>query len=181
MHLDVTPRRFELTPGVPQPLQVTISNTGDVIGGYAVRVLGADPSWVSIEDEEISLFPDESRSVSILVTVPPGMTAGERRLSVQVRELTPPEHSVVEDVVFTVPEAAAVQLRADPMAITAGRTARLNLLVDNTGNTPLVRRLHGQDPEGRVHFRFDPPTISLQPGEHALVDLRARARPPLVS
>lgn len=180
MHVDISPRRFDLTPGVPQAVSVTISNTGTVIGGYAVRVLGADPSWVTQEDDEISLFPDESRTVVVMISVPEGMTAGERRLSVQVRELTPPEQSLVEEVVLVVPEAPATQVRLDPMAVTAGRTARLNVLVDNTGNTPVHRRLHGQDPEGRVRFRFDPPVVQLQPGEHALVDLRATAKQPLL-
>lgn len=180
MHVDLHPRRFELQPGVPQPITVTISNTGSVIGGYAVRVLGADPSWVQIAEDEVSLFPEETRTLTVLVTVPAGMTAGERRLSVQVRELTPPEESTVEDVVFTVPEAAEVRLRVDPMAVTAGRTARLNLLLDNTGNTPIHQRLHGQDPEGRVRFRFDPEVVRLEPGEHALVDLRATATQPLL-
>ena len=91
MHVDINPRRFELQPGIPQAISVTISNTGTVIGGYAVRILGADPSWVQVADDEISLFPEESRTLTVLVTVPAGMTAGERRLSVQVRELTPPE------------------------------------------------------------------------------------------
>lgn len=180
MHVDITPRRFELTPGVPQAIHITISNTDTVIGGYAVRVLGADPSWVSMDAGDISLFPDESRLVTVMITLPAGMTAGERRLSVQVRELTPPEESTVEDIVFTVPEAAAVGLRVDPMAITAGRTARLNLLLDNTGNTTLHQRLHGQDPEGRVRFRFDPPVVRLEPGEHALVDMRATAKQPFL-
>jgi 5-hydroxyisourate hydrolase-like protein (transthyretin family) len=178
VHVDLHPRRFELQPGIPQPISVTISNTGSVIGGYAVRVLGADPSWVQIAEDEVSLFPEETRTLTVLVTVPAGMTAGERRISVQVRELTPPEESTVEDVVFTVPEAVEMRLRVDPMAITAGRTARLNLLLDNTGNTAVHQRLHGQDPEGRVRFRFDPEVVRLEPGEHALVDLRATAKQP---
>ncbi|MEI5671611.1 MULTISPECIES: carboxypeptidase regulatory-like domain-containing protein [unclassified Nocardioides] len=180
MHVEITPRRFDVHPGIPQPVQVTISNTGTVIGGYAVRVLGADPSWVTLPDDEVSLFPEESRTLSVMITVPEGMTAGERRLSVQVRELTPPEESVVEEITLVVPEAAATKVRLDPMAIQAGRTARLNVLVDNTGNTPIHQRLHGQDPEGRVRFRFDPPVLRLEPGEHALVDMRATAKQPFL-
>ncbi|WP_139983175.1 carboxypeptidase regulatory-like domain-containing protein [Nocardioides litoris] len=178
MHVDVSPRHFDLVPGLAQPIAVTISNTGDVIGGYAVRVLGADPSWVSMDDAEVSLFPGESRTVLVTVEVPLGMSAGERRVSVQVRELTPPHESVVEDVVLSVPERPAVLVRCDPMAVTAGRRARLSVVVANDGNTVLDGRLHGQDPEDRVHFVFTPPTVTLSPGEHAMVDVRASARRP---
>ncbi|MEO9325447.1 carboxypeptidase regulatory-like domain-containing protein [Nocardioides sp. C4-1] len=179
MHLAISPRHFDLVPGLTQPIAVTISNTGDVIGGYTVRVLGADPSWIEVEGDEISLFPGESRTVHVQVSVPAGMNAGERRLAVQVRELTPPHDSLVEDVVFTVPERPAVTVRADPMAVTAGRTARLSLVVANEGNTTLDGRLHGQDAEDRVRFAFNPPTVILAPGEHAMVDVRASARRPL--
>jgi 5-hydroxyisourate hydrolase-like protein (transthyretin family) len=178
VHVDVSPRQFDLTPGLPQPISVTISNTGDVIGGYALRVLGADPSWVAIDDDEVSLFPGESRTVLVHLEIPTGMNAGERRLAVQVRELTPPHDNVVEDVVVTVPERPGVMARVDPMAVTAGRSARLALVVANDGNTALHGRLHAQDPEGRVRFAFDPPRVELAPGEHAVVDVRARARRP---
>jgi 5-hydroxyisourate hydrolase-like protein (transthyretin family) len=180
VRVEVFPRHFDLVPGLAQPISVTISNTGDVIGGYTVRVLGADPSWVSLPDGEITLFPDETRTVVLDMAVPAGMNAGERRVAVQVREVTPPHESAVEEIVFSVPERPAVTLRVDPLATTAGRAARLSLLVANEGNTNLVGRPHGQDAEGKVAFTFTPPVVDLAPGEHAMVDLRAKARRPLM-
>ncbi|GAA5156659.1 hypothetical protein GCM10023340_45100 [Nocardioides marinquilinus] len=180
MRVEVFPRHFDLVPGVSQPISVTISNTGDVIGGYAVRVLGADPSWVNLPDGEITLFPEETRTVVLDMAVPAGMNAGERRVSVQVREVTPPHESAVEEIVFSVPERPSVTLRVDPLATSAGRAARLSLLVANEGNTNLVGRPHGQDAEGKVTFTFTPPLVDLAPGEHAMVDLRAKARRPLM-
>lgn len=179
MHVDVQPRRLDPIPGIPETVTVTISNTGTVIAGYHVRVLGADPSWVEVAEPEVSLFPDETRTLTIQVQVPHGIAAGERRFAVQVRELTPPEATVLETVLFTVPEARSVQLRVDPLAQSAGRSARFNLLLENTGNTPVTSRLHAQDAEGQARFAFQPATVTMQPGEHAVVDLRARARRPL--
>jgi hypothetical protein len=176
MQVDVTPRRLDAVPGHPMPITVTITNTGDLIAGFVLRVLGADPSWVELPDAELSLFPEETRTVTALITVPPGIIAGERRISVQVRELTPPEASSIDEVVLRVPEAPLTTLRVDPLAATAGRTARFSLLVENAGNTPLSGDLIGQDPERRVRFRFDPPSLDLAPGEHGVVDVRASAR-----
>ncbi|QDH11160.1 hypothetical protein FE634_22105 [Nocardioides dongxiaopingii] len=179
MHVDVSPRQFDVIAGIPQPIVVTLSNTGDVIGGYTLRVLGADPSWVGMDDAEITLFPDETRTVVVTLEVPPGMTAGDRRVALQVREVTPPFASIVEDVVLSVPEAPSVTVTADPVVVSAGRTAKLSILVANEGNTRVSGRMHGQDPEGRVRFEFSPGTVDLAPGENTMIDLRARSRRPL--
>lgn len=180
MIVDVSPRRLDVLPGTPQHLQVTITNTTEVIGGYALRILGADPGWVEVTDQTLSLFPEESRTLDIALTVPAGIPAGERRIAIQLRELTPPEQSSIHEVVLVVPEAPALQVRADPMAQQAGRSARYSLLVDNTGNTLVHGRLAGTDPEGKVRYTFSPPQLSLAPGEHAVVDLKVRARQPFI-
>ena len=63
MYVEVSPRRLDAVPGQAQPLSITIANTSEVISGYALRFLGADPDWVTIEDAEISLFPGETRTI----------------------------------------------------------------------------------------------------------------------
>ena len=57
MRVDVTPRAAEIGPGQQLFLTVTITNTSTVIGGYQVRMLGADPGWVQMDGEQVSLFP----------------------------------------------------------------------------------------------------------------------------
>jgi len=180
MIVEVSPRRLDVRPGYAEQLEVTVSNTGDVIAGFTLRLLGADPGWVHTTDQAFSLFPDETRTVQVQITVPHGIVAGERRVAVQVRELTPPEGSAIEEVVLVVPEAPSVQLQTDPMAIHTGRRGRFSLLVDNTGNTTVAGVLAGVDAERKVRYRFNPPTLDLAPGEHTVVDLRVKARPPLL-
>jgi 5-hydroxyisourate hydrolase-like protein (transthyretin family) len=180
MYVELNQRRFVAVPNRPEPIEITISNTSDVIGGYTLRFLGADPSWIEVDETEISLFPDETRTITAMITVPDGMIAGDRRITVQVRELTPPEATSVEEVVLVVPEARSVQMRVDPMALTAGTIGRFGLLVDNTGNTTVRGRLTGTDAEGKVQFEFEPPALDLQPGEHAVVEIKAKSKRPLV-
>ncbi|MBE7162707.1 MAG: carboxypeptidase regulatory-like domain-containing protein, partial [Williamsia herbipolensis] len=102
-----------------------------------------------------------------------------RRIAVQVRELTPPQSSSITELEFSVPESYDVQLRVDPMAVTAGRQATFTVLVENTGNCRVHGKLAGQDPEEKVEFTFDPPIVTLDPGEHVLAELKAKARRPL--
>src|SRR6185437_17070119 len=98
MRVFVTPDRIELGPagglvgGPGGPLAgpvggpvggsntvevlITVHNTGTLIGGYQLRVLGADPSWVTLQTDSLSLFPDESQTVTATVAVPAGVAAG---------------------------------------------------------------------------------------------------------
>ncbi len=176
MRVDINPRHADISPGQPQPITITITNNSTVIGGYALRVLGADPGWVQLDAEQLSLFPDESRTVVAIITAPQGIPAGSRRLAIQVRELTPPEASTITELDLTVPAAKSVQVRVDPLAVTAGRRAAFSVIVENTGNTVVRGHLAGDDPESKVRFEFLPEALELAPGEHALIDMRASAR-----
>lgn len=175
MRVDVTPRRAEIVPGHPQPLTITIANTSNVIGGYAIRVLGADPGWVQLQTDRVSLFPDQTDTVQLTVTAPVGVPAGPRRIAVQVRELNPPERSTIVELDLEVPAARSVRMRVDPLTVTAGHRATFSVIVENTGNTMLNARLGGDDPENKVRFTFNPEAVTLAPGEHAVADLKATA------
>jgi hypothetical protein len=176
MLVDVTPRHAEVVPGSAVPIAITITNTASIIAGYTIRVLGADPGWVDLPAGQLSLFPDESTTLTATVTPPRGIAAGPRRIAVQVRELTPPHDSRIQEVDLTVPAAAALQMRVDPAVVTAAHRGTFSLLVENTGNTVIAGYPAGDDPTGKVRFRFRPDGVTLAPGEHALIDMEATAR-----
>ena len=176
MRAEVTPREVDIAPGQPIVLTLMVTNTSEVIGGYTVRVLGADPGWVSMDAEQISLFPDEVRVVPLTITPPAGLPAGVRRIAVQVRELTAPHESTIVDVDLKVPAARGLRVRVDPVTITAGRRATFSVIAENTGNTIISGRFAGDDAEARVGFGFDPEIVHIAPGEHAIVDMRVAAK-----
>jgi 5-hydroxyisourate hydrolase-like protein (transthyretin family) len=179
MRVDVEPRSSLIQPGRALPITVTITNTGDLIGGYTVRVLGADPSWVRLDAERLSLFPGTSQTVLVQLIIPDGLAAGERRITVQVRELTPPNAIAVEEVELQVPAAPSVHLQLDPVTSYGGRRASFGAVIENRGNTVLTGRLGGADAEEKLRFGFAPEAICLAPGEHRIVELTTRARRPL--
>ena len=98
MRVDLTPSQLNLSPGIPHPVILTVTNTESIIAGFGIRVLGADPGWIELPTEHLSLFPDETRVVEITVNPPKGMPAGNRRLAVQVRELTEPYASTISEI-----------------------------------------------------------------------------------
>ena len=176
MRVQIDPPRIELVEGMPLQLSVTVTNTGDVIGGYRLRILGVDPSWAHLTSEEISLFPDTSQTVQIMATVPRGLGAGDRRIAVQVRELTPPEAIAVAEVDLVVPARFAVKMALSPMTVICGKTGRFSVMIENTGNVEMPVSPIGIDPEARMRFAFDPPVVALAPGENAVTELRTTAR-----
>ncbi len=178
MRVVVSPHRLEVSPGVPTDLEITVTNPGTVIGGYTLRLLGLDPGWVELDADQVSLFPDETRTFTASITIPVGLVAGERRMAVQLREETPPFRTSVEEIVLVVPAAPNLQLRVDPVVVTSGKRGRFSLLVDNTGNTPLVGHLVADDSEAKLAYEFEPPVVDLAPGEHRVVDLQVKGRRP---
>ena len=179
MRVELSVRRLQVVPGVASALTVTVTNTSEVISGYTVRFLGADPDWVAVDDPEISLFPDATAEVRMRLTLPVGVPAGPRRMAVQVRELTADQAVAIEEVVVTVPEQPGLDVRLDPVTVTGGRRADFGVVVENNGNTVLTGKLRAVDPEKKTTFTFTPPDFRLAPGEHVSGRLRTRAKRPV--
>ncbi len=178
MRVEVSPRRADVTPPIPQPIKITVGNTSTVIGGYEILVLGADPTWVELETDRISLFPDEVRTVTGSISVPPGIPAGPRQVAVQVRELTAPYTTSVAEMALVVPPAPSVAARIDPPSVIGGKVGQFTVLLENSGNTVVRADLSAEEPENQVKFFFDPERVVLAPGEHAVIDMTATGKRP---
>ena len=175
MLVQVSPTRFDVVDAEPLAISVTVSNNTDLIGGYHLRVLGADPDWVRLDAENLSLFPGDQETVGATVGIPPGIGAGGRRMAVQVRELTPPRSISVTEIELVVPAEEALGMRLAPMTVVAGKNAIFGVVVTNNGNTTVAVSPSGTDAEGKIAFRFAPEVVSLAPGDQAIADLRATA------
>ena len=113
MHLDISPRRLVVQPGVPTTVTAVVTNTSALIAGYSVRVLGADPSWVRLDEPELRLFPEETAAVVVTLTLPEGLPAGERRVALQVRDLADDGAIAVQDVVLDVMRQISISIASD--------------------------------------------------------------------
>ncbi|MCU1497992.1 MAG: hypothetical protein JWM47_1945 [Acidimicrobiales bacterium] len=180
MRVDVAPRRVNVMPGSPVVLTVSVFNTSNIISAQRIRVLGLDAAWVTIDQTEMSLFPDESAVVNLTVSLPAGIPAGVRRVTIQVREVTPPMATESIDVILVVAARQDLRLALSPTSTSAGKRAEVSLTVTNLGNDRLDLGLDGDDEEERMTFAFEPPILTLAPGEAATSRVRLKGRRPWV-
>ena len=82
-----------------------------------------------------------------MVRIPPGVAAGERRMAVQVRELTPPHAISIAEIELLVPAAEALRVTMTPMTVIGGDHGTFGVVLDNTGNTTVTTELAGSDAE----------------------------------
>src|SRR5581483_3697626 len=164
--------------GQPLVIEVQVFNTEPVISAHRVRVLGVDPAWITLDQDQLSLFPDTMGVVVVTITLPPGIPAGTRQLTVQVSELTPPNGTENVVVDLTVPDEQGARIAIDPVSTTAGTTTSVTVILENEGNTDLDLRLEGIDEEDRIQFAFDPPEVGLAPGERVAATATLRSRRP---
>lgn len=157
---------------------VSVANSGTLISGHRIRVLGLDPRWTSLDQDRLSLFPDTAGVAVLTITLPRGVPAGRRTVAVEVSELTPPGETAVVEIELTVPAEPRLRLALDPVSVTGGRQAAVAVTVDNAGNAPLDVALDGRDDEGEVRFRFEPGDPVLGPGDQRIARVMLRARRP---
>ncbi len=180
MRVDVTPEALEVAPGVTTALAVSIFNDAPVIVAYRIRVLGVDPSWTSIDEPEMSLFPDSAGSATILLEVPREAPAGTRRIGIEVTSLTEPTITEIVEVDTVTVEEPIGRVQLEPVSVFAAKTGTFGVTLHNEGNAPLDLELAAEDDEDHLDFEFTPRFTRLAPGERGYIQLTARGRRPFL-
>lgn len=176
MHVDIAPRRIVMAPGHPAEVVISLSNDSELIVGCSLQVLGADPSWIAWENSEPRLFPHETTAVRLWVTLPDQMAAGDRRIVIQVRDLTDASKLAIEDLVLEIPAEPHLVTAVDPVTVTAGRSAHFQVIVTNEGNGVQRGRLVPVDPEAKLRFTIESADVELPPGASVTVPVKAKGR-----
>jgi len=195
VRLEVGPAEIPVVPGTPASVVAQVFNTDDVINAYEIRVFGVDPAWVQLERERLSLFPSSAGVVTVLVTVPEDYPAGPLHLGIEVTPAVDAAARQLGNVTLVVPARKQATMHVDPQSVVAGRKATFNLTFTNEGNTPFELELDWLDPEAKVVSTFavpDPPPkppkgkkpakprVEIVPGEHVIVPVQTKARPPVM-
>jgi hypothetical protein len=184
MRVHVSPEQLDLTPGVPEHVQVDVFNDSDIIDGYRVRVEGFVVDGVegmaTAEPSELSLFPDTDGTVFVSLTVPPAFPAGNVSLRLEIESTIDPDRRESVSLEVVVAPVREAELTIEPSQLIGGRRAWLAVTVANRGNVPLELGLTGTDQEQAVAFAFPKALLSVPPGGHETTHAWVAGRRPLV-
>ena len=79
----------------------------------------------------------------------------------------------LSQVELEVPARNVVAVRADPVMITGGRSARFGMVISNVGNASVVATGYALDPEDLAEFVFEPPSVVVPPGHDQVIEVTA--------
>lgn len=178
MRVDVFPEHATPAPGQPVVLTVQVFNSAPVISAHRIRILGVDEKWVSVDHDQLSLFPESTGVVTVTITLPAGIPSGTRRIAIQVHELTPPSRTETVNVDLTIPAEQGARIAVDPVSVTGGSKTTVGVTLANDGNTELTLRLDAVDEEDKLTFVFDPPVVELSPGERITASAKIKGKRP---
>ncbi len=158
--------------------QLTITNGGDIVATFEVRVEGLDREWITITPPQVNLNEGERATVTIAITPPrePSSRAGAHHFSVVVSSPNHPGHSSSRSATLTINpyyEFAVGELSPKQQTI-GGRKPEGESVVHlaNKGNSESTFVLEATDDERALSFEFE------MPGEDANLAQQAQTRLP---
>ena len=171
----------EAAPGQPAQLSTVLRNTSAEPIDVTVEVVGLDPSWLSAARRVESLLPGETASSTVIVTPPPGTSAGRYPVVVAVQPLAgsmPVGDPIHLDAVVAVGDIAGIRLALDPAEASGVRSRRLNVELENRGSTPVTVGLKASASAG-LRVALGESTTTVPGGQTAKVRGRLTLRPKL--
>ncbi len=169
-----TDRVVQAEPGSVVDLVIDVVNTSDLIDGVTARLIGLPDAPVTVEPQLLPLFPDATGQIRLSVEVPSTQPAGLHPLTVEIVSHgsgSPTQHV---DVDLSVSARPGISITSSPSLVRSRRSGRFVLHVANTGNAALDVSLEAAREDRRTTARFNPRTLSVEPGGTAAVMLAVR-------
>jgi type II secretory pathway pseudopilin PulG len=172
--LDPTP--VALDPGGVAAVPLQIHNSGSIVEGYSLEVVGPAGGWASVEPAELTLYPDTSTTATVMFFPPrsAAVPAGPLRYGVRVVPTEHPEQAVVPEGSVEVLPFNDTTAELVPRTSHGRRGARVRVAVDNRGNLPVTVGLRATDQAESLDFDVRPAVTTVDPGHASFVDVRVR-------
>jgi len=163
----------DVAPGARLNLSLIIKNTGETEEIYDITIGGMEQDWVKLNWLELTLGPTQEAEVQVSVRPPRASTTRPDRYPLTVRVTLRNHPDVFLEGLRYINVVGYSGLAMD---IRHEEEDDYRLAVQNQGNVPLGLQLGGFSPEDILGFKFDPPRLSLQPGEAKPVDVEVKHR-----
>lgn len=160
-----------------------IFNASDIVEEFSLDIVGIEQRFNAyVVPSQVDLFPGQSATVEVTIDVRTlyAASAGQHRIGIRAVPATASDSSRVEEATIDVLPVAELLLEVHPQMARVGRAGAFVLVVRNRGNNSVDAVFTGSDPEGGVHFEFDPPELVIPPGEEVYSVVEARGRRPFI-
>lgn len=156
-------------PGQPVRVKVTVRNVGPVVETYALSVVGEDSSWLTLVPNEVSLFPGDEGTSSVVIkpTRSSRLPSQDYTFGVMARSEVDPNESSVAQLTVSLGPFYDSTLSVSRTTVEIRRRATTYAQVTNNGNTRVLFHLDVSDPDGYLRFKVEDPEFELAPGETA--------------
>lgn len=163
-------------PGKSINTAVTIRNNGSVVDRFTFEALGPAAEWVTFAPDSLSLFPEASGTVNVVIAPPrsSAVAAGTIPFGVKVTSTEDPEGGAAEEGTLDVAPFSDVSLELLPRIVHGRRVGLARLAVDNRSNIPYDADVSGVDPAAVLGFAFRPAAVAIPPGGAEIVKLRIK-------
>ncbi|WP_326733648.1 COG1470 family protein [Streptomyces sp. NBC_01022] len=163
-------------PGEETAVPLQVRNSGATVEEYRFEVVGACAAWSAVEPALLSLYPGDSRAVSLMLRPPRDATvpAGETPFGVRVVPTGEQGETVVPEGRVTVLPFTETTAELVPRSSHGSRRGRHQLAVDNRGNTPVTVRLGAQPGTELARVAFDVSELQVAPGQAEFGRLRVK-------
>ncbi|MEU9204982.1 hypothetical protein [Streptomyces sp. NPDC048332] len=163
-------------PGEETAVPLQVRNSGATVEEYRFEVVGACAAWSAVEPAVLSLYPGDTRTVSLMLRPPrdASVPAGETPFGIRVVPTGEQGGTVVPEGRVTVLPFTATMAELVPRSSHGSRRGRHQLAVDNRGNTPVTVRLGAQPGTELARVAFDVAELQVAPGQAEFGRLRVR-------
>lgn len=169
-------------PGGQVRVTVTITNTGNLVEGYWLQVLGPAAAWAEVVPPEISVYPQQDATAAVILSPPSDGSAlsGVFPFGVLASSTLDATTSAAAEADLEIGELHSLQAKIIPVTSTGRWRGRHVIQLQNWGNAPAQLQMVARDPDDALGFYVSPTYVDLPPGGQATVRLSARSKHPFL-
>ena len=177
MLLWLSDEHVEVVPGQPARLRVNVRNISAVVQTFSLHAIGPASQWTAILPGQISLFPGEEGSASVVVRAQksPTLPAGHYIVGIMARSEVDHADSVVGEFDVTVRPYHQFKAALSRPTVDMRRKATMFLQITNDGNSPVTYQVQAADPEGRLVAKLSHDKVVLPPGDPTWIKVQIKA------
>lgn len=161
----VEPNSLKVLPGNYAEATIRVQNTSDVVDVLSVTIHGLDPSWVQLSTISFSLFPGDSGTSVLKISVPRTAESLSKSYlaTVETKSRNFPFCPQKAELVLEVDPFHCVEASVREEIVGSGRSSYL-IDVQNHGNAPVTFGFAGIPSRGKWQFAFTPTQIEIAAG-----------------